>query len=443
MEINYSFMMEEFLKEKGIKPEDIREFEPEAAKAHKMIQERGFSELAFLDLPFQDTREIEDTGRWIREKAEYFLILGIGGSALGPRVLLDTFKKTHRPNVFIYDNVDPGTLDRILRHIKLKDTVINVITKSGTTGETVASFMILWDSLKKEGLRPEEHIVITTDPEKGPMRRIAKEYALRSLSIPSGVVGRYSVLSPVGLLLASVLGVKPQELLEGARQVHKRCTVAELKENPAYMFGSLLHLMDKKFSRRINILMPYSDALKSFSEWFCQLWAESLGKNGKGLMPYPSVGAVDQHSQLQLWIEGPDDKVVIFIRIEDYGVDYKIPEIFPDIKEFAFLGGHTLSKLIQAEQEATALSLMKAGRPNITISINTISPTTIGELFHFFEIATAFTGILYGINPFNQPAVEEGKLYTRAMMGSPDLEDRLREVMSVREKANYKIGYRP
>jgi glucose-6-phosphate isomerase len=440
MEINYSFMMEEFLKEKGIKPEDLNSFESEALKVHKKLQNREFPELAFLDLPFQDTREIEDTGRWIREKADYLLILGIGGSALGPRVLLDTLKKTHKPHVLIYDNVDPRTLERILLHIKLKDTVVNVITKSGTTGETVASFMLLWDKLKKEGLKPEEHIVITTDPEKGPMRRIAREYNLKSLSIPSGVVGRYSVLSPVGLLPADVIGIKPQELLEGARKAHESSTRAELMANPAYMFGTLLYLMDKKFSRRINILMPYADSLKSLSEWFCQLWAESLGKNGKGLMPYPSVGAVDQHSQLQLWIEGPDDKVVIFIRIEDYGVDHKIPEIFRDIKEFAFLGGHTLSELIGAEQEATALSLMRAGRPNMTISIDAINPLTLGELFHFFEIATAFTGILYGINPFNQPAVEEGKIYTRAMMGSPGLEDRLREVMSVREKAKYKIG---
>lgn len=439
MKINYSFMMEEFLGDRGIKVEEMRVIEPEMKRVHERIKKRELEGLQFLELPFQNTEEIEELGQWIRERAEYLLLLGIGGSALGPRVILDALKKTHKPHVFIYDNVDPKTLDRILKLIQLKNTIVNVITKSGTTGETIGSFMVLWDSLKKAGLKPEDHIIVTTDPERGPMRRLVKEYCLKSLSIPEGVVGRYSVLSSVGLLLASAIGVRPEELLEGARQIHRRCSEPDLTKNSAYLLGTLLYLNDKKFSRRTTIFMPYDDSLKSLSEWFCQLWAESLGKNGKGLMPYPSLGVVDQHSQLQLWIEGPDDKVVIFIRIEYYGTDIKIPELFNDIKEFSFLSGHTLSELLKAEQEATALSLMKAGRPNMTISIDHITPYSLGGLFHFFEIATAYTGILYGINPFNQPAVEEGKIYTKAMMGSPGLEERVKEVLRIREKAKYLV----
>ncbi len=434
LKINYSFMMKDFLSDRGLSPQDIEGLESQVKRAHERIKKREFPELEFLDLPFQDTEEIERIAGWIREKARYFVILGIGGSALGPKVILDTLCKTNEPHVFIYDNVDPRTIEKILRHVRPEETVVNVITKSGTTVETVAGFMIMWEAFKKAGLEPQEHFVITTDPEKGPLRRISQEYGLKSLSIPQGVVGRYSVLSPVGLLLASVIGADCKGLLEGAAEIMKDCSRESVKENPAYLFGSLLYLMDIRFSRRINILMPYADSLRSFSEWFSQLWAESLGKEGRGLMPYPSIGATDQHSQLQLWIEGPDDKVVIFLRIEDYGVDIEIPHIFSEIKEFSFLSGHTLSELIKAEQEATSISLMKAKRPSMTITVPAIDAFYLGGLFQFFEIATAFTGMLYGINPFNQPAVEEGKIFTQAMMGRAGLEEKLEEVLSLRQK---------
>ncbi|MCX7792915.1 MAG: glucose-6-phosphate isomerase [Thermodesulfovibrionales bacterium] len=439
MKLNYSFMMEDFLGKRGVSPEDLNKLRPTIEDSHKKIIKREFQELQFLDLPFQNTSEIEKTGQWVRERAENFIILGIGGSALGPRVIRDCLHVSPVPAVYIYDNVDPLTLHKILEQIDLKKTVFNVISKSGTTGETIASFMIIWEILKKSGLKPEEHFIITTDPEKGPLRRIAREHNLKSLPIPAGVVGRYSVLSSVGLLCASVINILPQELLQGAREIHEKCDEPDIFKNPAYLFGALLYINDINFSRRINIFMPYADSLKSLSEWFCQLWAESLGKDGRGLMPYPSTGATDQHSQLQLWIEGPDDKVVIFIKIEDYGRDVKIPPIFEDIKEFSFLGGHYLSELIKTEQESTALSLMKAGRPNMTITVPAINAHSLGSLFHFLEIATAFTGILYGINPFNQPAVESGKIYTKAMMGQEGLETWRREVLENRKKAIYEI----
>lgn len=437
MKLNYSFMLEEFISSRGLRLDDLNILYPQVKLVHEKITKRVYPELAFLDLPFQDTREIEELGRWIKDRAKYFILLGIGGSALGPRVILDSLKESDTPYIFIYDNIDPRTLKRILKPIELKDVVINVISKSGTTAETAVAFMTIWETLTKAGLPQAQHMVITTDPEKGPLRKIATQYNLKSLSIPPGVVGRYSVLSPVGLLPASVMGVPIEELLEGARDIHRKCTVFDIYKNPAYLFGSLLYLMDVKFSRKNTVLMPYADSLKSLSEWFCQLWAESLGKNGKGLMPYPSVGATDQHSQLQLWIEGPDDKVTIFIRVENYGLDIEILEVFNDVKEFSFFGGHTFSELIKAEQEATALSLMKAGRPSMTISIPEINAFVLGQLFHFFEIATAFTGILYDINPFNQPAVEEGKRFAQAMMGKPGLENLQEEVLKVRQRARY------
>jgi glucose-6-phosphate isomerase len=317
----------------------------------------------------------------------------------------------------------------------MKKTSVNVVSKSGSTAETAASFMILWDEIKRLlGREAKNRFILTTDPEKGNLRKMVNEEGLMSLVIPPGVVGRYSVLSPVGLLLAEVIGINSDELLRGAKDIHKKCSATEFRENPIYLFGSLLYLMDKEKKRTIDVMVPYADSLKPLSEWFCQLWAESLGKDNKGLTPYPSVGTTDQHSQLQLWMQGPEDKVLIFVRINDYGVDIKIPDVFKDLEGLSYLSGHTLSELIKAEEEATELALAKAGRPNMTITIPQIDAYHLGQLFHFFELATSFTGMLYGINPFNQPGVEEGKNLTYGMMGKKGFEEKRKEVEEHRKK---------
>ncbi len=439
IELDFSNMVEEVIGIKGLSENALVDFREKAEEAHRQIKNRLWPEFSFIDLLSQDTSEIKKIALKVKKESENFLILGIGGSALGPRSLLEALSPFHnlqkRPRVFIYDNVDPRTLRQILSIIDLKKTSVNVISKSGSTAETAASFMILWDKIKKEikDNAPKKFIA-TTDPEKGNLRRIVHKKGLRSLPIPQGVVGRYSVLSPVGLLLAEVIGIDSVELLKGAKDIQKKCSDLQLRKNPAYLFGALVYLMDKKAGRTINVMVPYADGLKPLSEWFCQLWAESLGKQGTGLTPYPSVGTTDQHSQLQLWIEGPEDKVLIFIRINDYGVDIKIPKVFKDIEGISYLSGHILSELIKAEQEATELALAKAGRPNMTITIPRIDAYHMGQLFHFFELATAFTGFLYGINPFNQPGVEEGKNLTYGMMGKEGFEEKRREVEEHRKK---------
>jgi glucose-6-phosphate isomerase len=213
----------------------------------------------------------------------------------------------------------------------------------------------------------------------------------------------------------------------------------DLWQNPALLFSAGLYQMHKLKGRGITVLMPYADRLKSFSEWFCQLWAESLGKDGKGLTPYPSVGATDQHSQLQLWMEGPEDKVIVFLSIEDYGADINIPEVFQDMEGLNYLSGHSLGELIMTQQEAFEIALAKNGRPNITITVPEIDGYHIGQLFHFFEIATAMTGFLFGVNPFNQPGVEEGKNLTYGMMGKKGYEVKKEEFIKYGEKKRFTI----
>jgi glucose-6-phosphate isomerase len=439
IELNFSNMMRDMIGINGLSKKLFEDFRGRVTGAHKHIKDRFWPELAFMDLPSQDTSGIKNTARYIRETSENFLILGIGGSALGPRAILEAmspFNNLHKkPKVFIYDNVDPRTLKYIFSLIDLKKTSVNVISKSGSTAETAASFMVLWDEMKKLlGREASERFIITTDPEKGNLRRIVHEEGLKSLILPQGIVGRYSVLSPVGLLLAEVINIDSGELLRGARDINDKCSEPDLWKNPAYLFGTLVYLMHEKKQKTINVMVPYADSLKPISEWFCQLWAESLGKDGKGITPYPSVGTTDQHSQLQLWIEGPEDKVVIFIRINDYGVDVKIPAVFKDIEGMSYLSGRTFSELIKAEEEATELALAKAGRPNMTITIPQIDAYHLGQLFHFFELSTAFTGSLLGINPFNQPGVEEGKNLTYGMMGEKGFEQKRKEVEEHRKK---------
>ena len=441
IELNFSNMMEEVIGAGGLSERQIEKLRERAEEADKQIKDRLWPELAFIDLISQDTSEIKKIAEEVRAESENFLILGIGGSALGPRAILEALSPFHnlqkRPRVFIYDNVDPRTLRQILSLTDLKTTFVNVISKSGNTAETAASFMILWDEMKRVlGGDASKRFVATTDPEKGDLRRIANEEGLISLIIPQGVVGRYSVLSPVGLLLSEVIGIDSEELLRGAEDIHKRCSETELWKNPAYLFGTLLYLMDKEKHRTINVMVAYADGLKALSEWFCQLWAESLGKQEVGLTPYPSVGVTDQHSQLQLWIEGPQDKVLIFIGVNNHGVDVKIPDTFKDMEGFNYLSGRTLSELIKAEEEATELALSKAGRPSITVIMPRIDAYHMGQLFHFFELVTVFTGFLYGVNPFDQPAVEEGKSLTYGMMGKRGFEAKRKEVEDCRSKRN-------
>jgi glucose-6-phosphate isomerase len=442
IKIDYSFMMEEFSGKNGISPSGLDKVEGKALEALAAVKSKKLPDMDFLDLPGQGVpAEVSEIGARIRREAGDFILLGIGGSALGPKCILEALSPFHnlsgkKPGVFIYDNVDPSTLQSILEKVDVKKTFVNVISKSGGTAETAAAFMVLYEKMERAGAAGR--LVITTDPRKGDLRKLSAELGVPSLPVPPGVGGRYSVLSPVGLLPAEVAGVDSRELLKGAADIKEKCMKGSLKENPALLYGSLLYLMGTEKSLTIDVMMPYSDRLRAFSEWFCQLWSESLGKQGRGFTPYPSVGSTDQHSQLQLWMEGPEDKVVTFLRV-DYGSDFKIPDVFGDKESMAYLKGHRLSELIKAEQEATALALARAGRPNLEISVPRVDAYHLGQLFYFFEFVTSVAGFLLGINPFNQPSVEESKRFTFGMLGRPGYEEKKKEVQQVRDNKTFRF----
>lgn len=425
--------------EQGIQ---LHEIESHAKRAVSLISAKPFRELDFLNLPYQDLRKVKEIGKKTRE-CDYFIILGIGGSALGPKVILESLSAFNnlrkKPKVFIFDNVDPSTFKNIIEIIDLRKSVINVISKSGSTSETLASFLILWRLIRDKKLDVREHFVFTTDPEKGNLRRLAEEYEIPTLEIPRNIVGRYSVLSPVGLLLAEGIGINSESLLEGAKEVSVKTFEENISENPMAYLASSLYLLDVLKDRKIIVFIPYSDRLKCLSEWFSQLWAESLGKDKKGTTPYPSLGTTDQHSQLQLWMDGPEDKIILFLSVERHGFQEEIPEEFHDIEGLRFLGGHTLEELINTEQLATEMALFLNKKPNMKILIPKIDPYILGQIFQFLQVTTAMAGLLYGVNPFNQPGVELGKRLTYGAMGKRGFETEGEEVKNYLKKSRFII----
>jgi glucose-6-phosphate isomerase len=412
---------------------------------------RARGSLGFLDLPYAretvaQVRELADGfGQWFED----VVVLGIGGSGLGAKALKDALlgpfwnegsaeDRDHFPRLHVIDNPDPFTMRALLRRVDPARTLFNVISKSGATAETMAQYLVVRQAVDEVvgAEHARGHFLFTTDPASGALRRIGDAEGIPMLPIPENVGGRFSVLSPVGLLPAAVCGIDIDALLAGAAAMEERCRSERLRENPAGILAALLHHADRVDGRAIHVLMPYSDRLRSLAFWFQQLWAESLGKSRTisgekrytGPTPVPAVGATDQHSFLQLLMEGPDDKVVVFMEVRDHGVDAGIPDRHPEMEELSYLGGHSLGGLINTERRATAEALRLAGRPNATLAVPEVSAHTLGQLFMLFQIATVYAGALYEVDPLDQPGVELSKRLTYRLMGkagveAPDLDD--------------------
>ena len=385
-------------------------------------------------------------------KCEYFVVLGIGGSALGPIAVQQALShlrynelpnsKRKGPRFYVLDNVDPESMDALFQIIDPTKTVFNVITKSGGTSETMSQLLIVSDILHSiYGDDISDHLVAITDESKGNLIKIAKMENLKTFYVPDGVGGRFSELCPVGILAAAVCGIDVVELLAGAAYMDEWCQEEDIAKNPAYMLGALSYLGMKK-GCNIQVMMPYADSLKYIADWFAQLWAESLGKkvhrDGSdafvGQTPVKSLGVTDQHSQVQLYTEGPFDKIITFLGVDSYRAKVTIPDGYMDIKDVSFLCGHTLNELITAEQHATEYAVMKSGHLSQTITLPVVNAFTIGELLYMFEVMTAFTGELLDIDAFNQPGVEEGKNATYALLGKPGYEEKKAELDAQPEK---------
>jgi glucose-6-phosphate isomerase len=357
-----------------------------------------------------------------------FIHVGIGGSALGPMALHNALNHPYHnvlpdrrgPRIHFAENTDPNTLGAILDVVDPDGTWVNVVTKSGSTAETMANFLVIRDFLIESvgDFGYQSRTVVTTDPEEGFLKQIAEREDLKVLPIPQDVGGRFSVLTPVGLLPAAVTGLDVGALLAGAAQCVDEVN-EEGVEHPAVVGAAMHYLMDTARGRNVRVMMPYADALERLAAWFVQLWAESLGKDGKGSTPHGAVGTTDQHSQVQLYMEGPQDKVIEIVEVETHPRDLEISEAYEDLEGVGYLGGHTLAELLNVECDATRRALAEAGRPNSTIKLGAVSEENLGYIFQALEVQTAVAGSLYGVNAFDQPGVEAGKQITYSRMGRP------------------------
>jgi glucose-6-phosphate isomerase len=343
-------------------------------------------------------------------------VFGIGGSSLGGEMLVHSLGNPTHP-VRFFDNIDPSTLAE-LDGTDWHSTALLVISKSGNTAETLAQFLSLLPRLEAElGPQLREHVQVITENRAGDLARIATELGLEIVAHPP-VGGRYSVLSVVGLLPAAIAGVNVAALLAGARAMAEVCGQDDMLENPAFFNGAAQYL-HAEHGRRICVFMPYADRLRPFGLWYRQLWAESLGKhdrNGcaRGLTPALAMGVTDQHSQLQLYLDGPDDKQFTLLADPQLGRQgARVPERFTGLPATAPLAGHTTGELLLAEYRATRETLTRRGRPNRTIQLDTRDPAALGALILLLELETVVVAQLLGIDPFDQPAVEEGKVLAR------------------------------
>ncbi len=355
----------------------------------------------FTSLLTKDYIELKKFARAQRGKWESVLVLGIGGSSLGGEALVAALGRA-KPVVRFLANVDPTEFARISKQFNLKKTLIIVISKSGGTLETIANFLALKTKLNKAW---QKQVVVITDPEQGYLRRLALREQLTTFTIPPDVGGRYSVLSPVGLLPAALAGIPLDELLAGAREV----------DGPDAFLFALTHAELYRRGHAVTVFCPYAQSLRQLGQWYAQLLAESVGKSPTvGITPVVALGATDQHSELQLWTDGPADKFFIFLGVAKFATDVKI-QTAPSA--FAQLKGKSLAQILHAELAGTVSALVERQRPVAVFDLPELSARTLGYLLYFFELEVAFLGHALGVNPYDQPGVERGKELTRKLLG--------------------------
>lgn len=421
----------------GLRPSEIKEAQPKALEALRNFQKMSEDgRYGFPHLPFQtDAKDILKYARAVRGSYDTVCLAGIGGSALGawaidcalrgPHPVQPAFSKKN-PRLVVLDNVDPSFVRAAVDSMDPKRTLVVVAAKSGSTAETIANFLIVREWLgKKLGRKANRRIVAVTSAGHGDLAVLAEKEEYRTFVIPENVGGRFSVLSPVGMVPAALIGVDIRKILKGAAAMTHECWQSNAKKNLALRSALAHYLMMTARRKPVQVAFPYSNQLWGTAFWFRQLWAESLGKaegrNGTqvnaGQTPVAALGATDQHSQVQLYIEGPNDKVFTFWAVQRRPDAVKIPKAKTGLEAFDYLGGKTLADLIDAERRSTAGALVEARRPNCTFTLEKVDEEHLGAFLQLMEFQTAFMGELLDIDAFNQPGVELAKKFTYGLMG--------------------------
>ncbi|HUO01593.1 MAG TPA: hypothetical protein VMU31_02360 [Rhizomicrobium sp.] len=341
-------------------------------------------------------------------------VLGIGGSSLGGQALT-ALRKKNTPWVEFHDNPDPFSWDAALKRFDLKKTHFVAISKSGGTAETLMQVLTAAEALTKAGVKSlKKHFTIITEPKKSALGDFADSIGAPRLAHPEGVGGRYSVLTVVGVLPAILMGIDVKKLRGGAEAILEATLAATNPGDAPPAMGAALHqALAAEGKLATTILWPYADKLQVFGGWWRQLWAESLGKNGKGSTPVSVLGPVDQHSQLQLFRDGPGNALFTLVSVDTKGKGAMAPKARSKQLGLDYLAGKRLGDLVDAECRATAQTLSKNGRPVRQIHFSKVDEFEMGALMMHFMLETILMGRLMGVDPFNQPGVEEGKVLAR------------------------------
>lgn len=366
----------------------------------------------WYDLPeTAPIQEILEFAAAVKDKYEHIVVLGIGGSALGAIMLRDALKSISYHKLHVLDNIDPALIYELEQAIDISNTLFLVVTKSGSTPETIGQFHYFRN---KPEVTANQFVFITSNLE-------GLNQGYKTFKIPDNVGGRFSVLTPVGLLPAALMGLDVEQLLAGAAGVRDQFFAETSENHPAYEFALTQYLLAEQQNVNMTVMMPYSSKLHTFADWYRQLLAESIGKavnrDGKtvnvGITPIKALGITDQHSQSQLYTEGPKDKLILTIKVGEHHAEEAQQKIATDSAEFSYLNEITFKQLIDAEHQATIAALTKYKAPNATLAIPKVDEHTIGQLIMFFQLSVAMLGELYNIDAFNQPGVELGKRLTK------------------------------
>ena len=308
-----------------------------------------------------------------------------------------------------------------------------------------ARYQRLVEAVGEEAHR--RHIVVTTDAEKGVLRPIVEKEGYASFVVPDGVGGRFSVLSPVGIVSSALVGIDVPGLLAGAAAMDERCREAPFAENPALVYAAIQSLMQEKKGKPMAVTFSYSQRLACLGDWYAQLLAESIGKRLStdgaevftGPTPISAVGVTDQHSQVQLYVEGPFDKWFTLLSVERPDHTVEIPAEYADHDALSYLGGRTMNELFAAEREGTRIALTDANRPNVTIQFPAVTAHVVGQYLYLMELAVAVMGEHYGIDAFDQPGVEAGKVAAYALMGREGYAERRAEIEAARSQVTPRV----
>jgi glucose-6-phosphate isomerase len=398
----------------------------------RLLEWRGKWPLGWLDLPQggADYARSVELGSRFSEEYETLIVCGIGGSALGTQAVYSALDNPGEPlrNVYVLDNVDPLQIAAVAARVDWETTAVNVISKSGETLETMSGFLYLLHLMAQSGLDADAlntRVIATTDPARGLLRELATARGWETLPVPSDVGGRFSVLSAVGILPLAFAGVNTDGLIGGARAFQEALLSRNARDNEALRLALLHYLLHTRGNLNICVQYTYGDPLVLLGDWFRQLWAESLAKDkqiggarGLGCMtPVTARGTTDQHSQNQLYMEGPDDKLYGVISAGEWAVDPVLDMRADDLPPaLAYMGGQSFGSILEACRSGTRDALVEAGRPVYEINFPRVTAYQVGAYLQLWMLATAYAGLIYEVNPFDQPGVERGKIITRALM---------------------------